>query len=406
MNQLIFQNWILQFRFYLALLGLGAGLSSHFFYAPLTSINTVILLIFLFLCSNLILYLFSSAYSTEGTLLGVIVFDLVLISAILFSTGGATNPFSILFLVYVVFAAILLSPLSTAIIVSTSIVAFGILLRHPSAQSHHHSDDFSSHLLGMWLAYILVAILSSFTVSVLSRLLKQSLKKTEELGSRQLRLSALTTLAAGAAHELRTPINTISLCVEDAKILIENGQDKIQSLKQLEIIAAETSRCLKIINDLGKNSGEIEGEVHTPVVLRDFINKIASRFSPDRRLIVTLEKNPADTCVRIPVKAVENSLSALIQNAFESRENPRVFLHAFTTSKSTYFQITDNGSGIENKMFDRLGEPFFTTKPAGKGMGLGIFLAKLTATSYGGNLVYDKSYHEGTRVTFSISNNS
>jgi signal transduction histidine kinase len=146
----------------------------------------------------------------------------------------------------------------------------------------HNSSDYFNHLNGMWIAYSLVAIVCSFTISTLANLLKNNLKRTQELINSQLRLKSLTTLSAGAAHELRTPLNTISLCIDDLKFLLSKDNKKINS--QLNTISEQILRCIQIIKDLSLKSGEIEGETYAPVFLRTLISDLIVDFNRDIKI--------------------------------------------------------------------------------------------------------------------------
>jgi two-component system sensor histidine kinase RegB len=110
-----------------------------------------------------------------------------------------------------------------------------------------------------------------------------------------------------------------------------------------------------------------------------------------------------DEKILIPKQAIFKAIKSLIQNSIESSENPLIKIKYFLVQNILTVQIIDNGSGILPEIKSRIGEPFITSKPPGKGMGLGIFIAKLTANCYGGDLDF-KSDSQGTiaSLTFKI----
>jgi len=257
----------------------------------------------------------------------------------------------------------------------------------------------------MWIAYSLVSILCSFTITILTKYLKESLEQTEKLKNKQLRLSSLTTLAAGAAHELRTPINTISLCIEDAKYAAKKLENSSEISDQLEIATEEIARCVNIIKNLSLNSGEIEGENLQTINLKEFCYELANQFPNTSSKQIKLTSEIPDSDVSLPYHSVKNALKSLIQNSLESAANVEITISAWVDKKFIYFKVVDTGPGIDQTTLNQLGEPFITTKPTGSGMGLGVFLAKLTATTYGGNLDYKNDFSSGTEVCFYIKRN-
>ena len=401
MENLLSQNWLIQFRWYLLgitsigfIISYTTGLSSEIIPAAILFGSVIAI-------SNFTLRTEFLNLSSEKLLFGVLLLDTLLISFILYLLGGATNPFSILFLVYVVFSSILLNSAYTLIVVAVSVSCFGLLLKYTPEQHMHHASNYSNHLMGMWIAYSLVAIICAVTISALVRLLKRSLQKSEELSNNQLRLSSLTTIAAGAAHELRTPLNIISLCVDDAKVLAKEQGNIVKVNHQLELISDQISRCTQIIKDLGINSKEIEGEQFTKIDLQDFTNETLYDFKDKLDLQNILEKTTADK-IKIPKNAIKKALRSLIQNALESTKNPKLEFEASLSKNILTFRIEDNGPGLNPEIIKRIGEPFVTTKAPGQGMGLGIFLSQLTARSYGGDLIFDPNFKNGTRALFSI----
>ncbi len=409
MDSIISKKWIVLFRKYLGILSLVTFIAAHYSHYYQFQLPTIIFSIILFfILSNIFIARSNYLSSSENFVFLLVLLDLLIIYTVLLFSGGASNPFSILFLVYVVFSAIIFKPLKIVSIVTLSIVAFGSLLIIPSSHSSHHSHhsaDFSSHLWGMWIAYSLVSILCSFTITILTKYLKESLEQTEKLKNKQLRLSSLTTLAAGAAHELRTPINTISLCIEDAKYAAKKLENSSEISDQLEIATEEIARCVNIIKNLSLNSGEIEGENLQTINLKEFCYELANQFPNTSSKQIKLTSEIPDSDVSLPYHSVKNALKSLIQNSLESAANVEITISAWVDKKFIYFKVVDTGPGIDQTTLNQLGEPFITTKPTGSGMGLGVFLAKLTATTYGGNLDYKNDFSSGTEVCFYIKRN-
>jgi two-component system sensor histidine kinase RegB len=111
-----------------------------------------------------------------------------------------------------------------------------------------------------------------------------------------------------------------------------------------------------------------------------------------------------DTVFEAPVQGLVQVLSNLVQNGLHAtpEDAARVVLLSDAAAGVVRFTVVDRGTGVARGDLDRIGEPFFTTKPPGQGMGLGLFLARAFAERYGGRLVFTSEAGKGTRVTLEL----
>lgn len=149
-------------------------------------------------------------------------FDTLCLTMILALSGGAANPFSLLYLVQITFSAIVLHRLWTWALGVISTVSFGLLFvisrDVPAFHAHTQSGEFSIHLFGMWVAFAAAALLISFFVGKLSSESRQKeleLRLMQKRLARNDRLASLVTLSAGAAHEIATPLATIAVTAKE-----------------------------------------------------------------------------------------------------------------------------------------------------------------------------------------------
>src|SRR5580704_15954119 len=182
------------------------------------------------------------------------VLDTLCLTFLLMLSGGPTNPFSLLYLVHITLSAIILTKRWTWLLGGLSTVCFGLLFRIyrpiPVLEMHHPADGTDLHLIGMWIGFGVAAVLVALFSGKISELLRQHenslLLMQAELAKRD-RLASLTTLAAGAAHELNTPLSTIAVVARELELQSEkrgNGQTMAEDAR---LIRREIDRCQVIL---------------------------------------------------------------------------------------------------------------------------------------------------------------
>ena len=165
-----------------------------------------------------------SRKGVDGHLGAYLVLDVLLLTALLHFSGGPTNPFSIIYVVYIAMSAVMLAPRWTWAIAALSVASFAALfvLHGPSEHLGHggHGDGFQAHLYGMFIALVLAVALITYFVSQLSlelRRRERALAEAEERSHRWGQLASIANLAAGAAHELGTPLGTIAVAANEIR---------------------------------------------------------------------------------------------------------------------------------------------------------------------------------------------
>src|SRR2546430_1539067 len=145
------------------------------------------------------------------------------------------------------------------------------------------------------------------------------------------------------------------------------------------------------------------------LVAAAFITTFSLRMSPalrrrDEELART--RSAAERArVRLPVRAFEQAIANLLDNAFEAtegREPPDVRIHLARAGDSLRLSVTDNGIGVPEHLLRRIGEPFFTTKEPGRGTGLGLYLARHVVEGQGGEMSVSSAEGRGTQVTLTV----
>jgi len=346
----------------------------------------------------------SATESLPGLMLGL---DILLLTGLLYFSGGPSNPFTAIYLVHVTLAAVVMRGAWAWALGLLSTLGFGLLFFwHVPVDSlthmAHHGGGFSLHLLGMWLAFAVTATLIAAFVGRVSEALRQrdaELAALRDLAARQARLASLTTLAAGVAHELGTPLGTIAVAAGEVQRAAERlGPDGEPLGQDAALIRQEAGRCRRILDQMAGPAGSGPGEQPEPFAWEDLASALRAVLGPTEQSRLDLSLPPGASGP-VPREGLLRALRALLGNAFEATPPPgRVSLSAEAVGGGWRIRIRDQGVGMSPEVLARAGEPFFTTKPPGGGMGLGLFLARTFAEELGGTLTLDSAQDRGTTV--------
>jgi two-component system sensor histidine kinase RegB len=351
-----------------------------------------------------------AAVPQDWWLLVAMAFDVLTFSGLLYLTGGPENPFSFLYLVPIAIAAITLRPAWTWTLALLSLASSAVLfLRHrPLPMAGGHAGHMALHLRGMWVAF---GVASAFIVYFLLRVRRalaardQELDASRNLAARQERLASLATLAAGAAHELATPLSTIAVVAKDLEREVAAAGSRA-TVEDVRLVRQEVERCRQILARMRTDAGDQVGEHFVRVSVRELVSDCLaeSTGSNGAAIDVALDPTTADGSATLPRHAFVQALRGLLDNARQaSPPGARVSLRVSPGGPGRLvFQVADRGSGIAPEILGRVGEPFFTTKPTGKGMGLGIFLARAIVERLGGELSIGSAPGAGTTATVSL----
>ncbi len=356
-----------------------------------------------------------SAYLLPLTLYG----DIALLTGLLYITGGTMNPFTFLYLVHITLGAILLpSVLAWGLSVATIIFYGGMFLPSLVTQTVTEAEqqiqqicsitdmNMDLHLQGMWFAYAISAILITFFASRIQQSLVEYNETIAKLRHDKLqndKLSALATLAAGAAHELSTPLATIALASGEMVYSCKNKIYDDSLLEDAQLIRSQTNRCKNILFQMSADAGAVQGEKYSPTTIDTLLDNTLELLGDIPQELI-INNRLANESILVPSNAVSWALKGMLANASDaSLADDTITLECKTDHEYIYFTVTDHGCGMSQETASQAHEPFFTTKAVGKGMGLGLFLAKSLATQLDGSLEIQSQEGKGTTVTMAFS---
>lgn len=352
----------------------------------------------------------------ESALIGwIFVLDTLCLTAVLMLTGGPNNPFSLLYLVHLTLSATLLTQRQTWALGALACLCFASLFwwYRPIAalEMHRHGDGINLHLTGMWVGFAVASLLVTMFSGKISELLREreeSLLHMQEELAKKDRLASLVTLAAGAAHELSTPLATIAVVAKELERYATRAVPDDAIAEDSRLIRTEVDRCREILQRMSIEGAEPAGEAFEEVSVGALMASVQSSFSPTFPLQVHVAEENHAAVLTIPRHAVEQAIIALVKNAMEaSPAGVPVFLSASHSDASSprssiRFDVKDCGSGMSLDSLRHAGEPFFTTKEPGQGMGLGIFLVRTLADRLGGRLSLESSPGVGTSAVLEL----
>jgi two-component system, sensor histidine kinase RegB len=359
--------------------------------------------------SNLLVYRCARRFGDRPALGCLLAGDTICLTALLALTGGPANPFSLLYLVQITLSAVVLSKEWTWSLGALSVVGFGSLfwahVRVSVFATHHTSEGFSMHLVGMWIAFVAAALLVTVFIGKVSEALRRREVEVSELQSqlaRHERLTSIVTLAAGAAHELGTPLATIAVASRDVEFRATRVSGDPDLARDARLIRSEVDRCRSILQRMSARSAEQPGELPVRMELPALLEGARCDFpAPDRERVRIVAAGP-DAAV-LPAGAARRALVALLRNALDaSSEAQTVTLSVARAAGSLEFVVKDSGCGMSRETLDRIGEPFFTTKASGCGMGLGTYLVRAFAEQFRGRLVFESEPGKGTRAVLQL----
>lgn len=333
--------------------------------------------------------------------------DLLTLAAMLYYSGGIDNPFVFFFFVNLAVAGVVLRPIWAWTLTSMSIAIFAVLtyFRTPiellSIDSHAAGYRIREH--GMLIAFSTCAAVVTYFVSRIAEELtvrQAQLRTALQQQSRSQRLEALTTLAAGAAHELASPLSTIAVVVREMGRHAAELDVPAAVRQDLNLIESEVNHCKAILSRMRNAAGDQAAEHWDQITLVDLVDTIVEGIRDPHRVEISDDVDDfEDYTLWIPMEAVAQAIRNLIGNALDASPAD-ASVSVIVSTEVDYFtlEVVDSGEGMPDEVAQRAVEPFFTTKQPGSGMGLGLFLTSNVITRLGGTLDFETQLGRGTRA--------
>jgi two-component system sensor histidine kinase RegB len=263
------------------------------------------------------------------------------------------------------------------------------------------------HLKGMVLGLAVGGAGVVYFISSLNRALwtKQAeLEQIREQMAEQRKLVEMSALAATVAHEVATPLGTIAVIGRDLETLQCNGKCGGQLREDARLIQQAIERCRRVLELAGQSNATPSGGASEPVTA-DMLYQRLSVYLTLHEMSRLRFKDAECSAGTVEVSLQEFVIMAgiLIRNALDaSSEDDGITLSWRLDSDRVYIEVSDLGSGMSEAVLAQATDPFFTTKPADKGMGLGLYLVRLFCERHGGRLALQSAPGEGTSACIQL----
>lgn len=317
--------------------------------------------------------------------------DVLALTGVLYLTGGATNPFVGFYLLPLMIAATILPKrfvwsMAGITIGCYSLLMFIYLPLDPGSHMHHDAS-FNQHVFGMWFGFVFSAGLVSFFVTNMAQTLRERdrvLAAAREQALRNENLVALGTLAAGAAHELGTPLNTMAIVTDELKQDYPPQKDA-ELNENLTLIGEQIQRCKEALSVISASAGELRADAGEALSVDIYLNNLLLHWHT-KRPEVSLQQDISGTQpapLLIADRALDQALTNILNNAADASPN-WVSIHAKWTTERLNLEIRDRGPGLDADAKAHIGKTLYSNKPSG--LGLGLYLAHSVIERLGGEI--------------------
>ncbi len=346
---------------------------------------------------------------SELELCTALLVDVAVLTGQLYLAGGSDNPFIYLYLLQVAVASILLRPAYLWAVVLAALTGFVALMEwhRPLEIDPNVATVLSPNYLGgLLLCFLLnVGLLTVFIVRIHRNLRQRDaeLAALQQRAAEEMHIVRMGLLASGAAHELGTPLATLSVILGDwAHMALFAGEPELR--EEIDEMQRQILRCKAIVTGILMSAGEMRGEAPRLTSLHDFIDGLAHHWRqghPGAELVLRRE-GPLPEVEIIWDSALQQVIGNLLDNAAEAAPGRPLTLVAAAPGDDTLsLAVLDDGPGFDEERLQHVGEPYQSSKGQ-PGRGMGLFLSVNVARTLGGRLEARNREEGGAAVTLTL----
>lgn len=336
--------------------------------------------------------------------------DIASLTAQLYFTGGINNPFVFLFLLQVILSAVLLRAESTWLVVAITTLCLAFLsivnkpLVWPLNSTYKLADLYAT---GLVICFVLNAALLVIFITRIGRNLRAgdaALASLRQRAAEEEHIVRMGLLASGAAHELGTPLATMSVVLGDWKRMPQFSNDPAM-LEEIEEIEGQLMRCKSIVSGILLSAGETRGESSSKTSLNEFFENLVEEWESSRPAQHFEYTNSIEEEFTVAFDStVKQMVFNVLDNALEVSPNWLRF-DVSKNHEQLFLTVADQGPGFRADILEQVGTPYNSSKGR-PGGGLGLFLVMNVARTLGGTLTVTNRQEGGAEVVIALPLNA
>jgi len=343
---------------------------------------------------------------TNSTLFVSLLVDVGTLTAQLYLSGGVTNPFVFLYLLQVILGAVLLRAWSVWTIVAVTGACFTgltVFYRPLALPPDDYGRLSGPYIQGLLLCFALNAALLVIFIARINRNLRARdarLAYLRQRAAEEEHIVRMGLLASGAAHELGTPLSTLSVILGDWRRMPVFVADS-ERLQEITEMQTQVARCKSIVSGILLSAGEARGESPVETTVRTFLDDLVAEWRGTRAVTeFSYENRFGEDLTIISDSALKQMICNVLDNALEASPG-WVRFKVTRAGDLLTMTVSDAGPGFAPDMLARFGKPYQSTKGR-PGAGLGLFLAANVARTLGGSVVAVNLEGGGAVVTLTL----
>lgn len=329
---------------------------------------------------------------TDTEFLAQLLIDVLGWTVLMYFTGGASNPFVSYYIVPLVIAAAVLPWRHTWLVAGASLLAYSLLLYYyrpfPLFTPHAHMGHDQAanvHVLGMWFNFLFSAGLITYFVVRMASMLRQQEARAVAQREDRLRndqIMAVASLAAGTAHELGTPLSTMTVLVDE---MLQDPELNHQAREDCGLLQQQIAQCKATLNGLTRTAELSSVQQTRRQSLTEFVQQTVERWAV-RRPGVACQLTPTQTDPA-PIIELDSTLGQALENLLNNAADTgtdKVEIGCHWDKREARISIRDWGPGIDGEMLQDMGKPII--RASHSGLGIGLLLSHATVERYGGRI--------------------
>jgi two-component system sensor histidine kinase RegB len=327
-------------------------------------------------------------------------------TALMYFTGGANNPFVSYYIVPLVIAAAVLPWRYTWMVAAASLLAYSLLLYvyrpFPLFTPHAamgHGDGANVHILGMWFNFLFSVCLITYFVVRMAATLRhqetQAVRRREER-LRNDQIMAVASLAAGTAHELGTPLSTMTVLVDE---ILEDGDLGQQAREDCLVLREQLRQCRSTLAELSRTAELPATGERRRMAVGDFARGVVERWAVRRPgMVYDFDCAGPGPAVELDL-TMDQALENLLNNAADSGSE-RVKVSVEWDRKAARISVRDRGPGVPPELLESLGKPVIHADRSG--LGIGLMLSQASVERHGGSIELRNLREGGALATLTL----